>query len=151
RDYHLEALQLFAALADRGALLAEAEYFYRECTKHPLTPTLEPLVYGSLLRVLWKGQRFEAVIETCRTGLKQTQASNRVLLRADLARALGHLERWDEALAEIDQAVRDASDGERFTVRHLRVRLVNQAGKPADAEAECLALLKEYKLPGEVL
>src|SRR5262249_16840233 len=132
-------------------LLQEAEYFYRESIKYPLSPAAEPLIYGSLLRVLWKGQRFEDIVQTCRAALKQTQSSNRVLLRADLARALGYLQRWDDALAEIDQAGPDAKGTEEFTVRHLRVRLLTQAGRFDQAEAECRALLKDHALPGEVL
>src|SRR5206468_1586619 len=127
--YHAKALQLFAALADREELLPEAEVFYRECIKYPPAPAAEPLIYGSLLRVLWKGRRLEETVDLCRAALKQTQSSTRVLLRADLARALGYLQRWDEALAEIDQAMRDAKDTEAFTVRHLRVRLLTQAGR----------------------
>jgi tetratricopeptide (TPR) repeat protein len=146
-----ETYQLLAALADRAGMLPEAELFYLECLKSPMTPAAEPLIYGSLLRILWKSQRYEAVIQTCRTGLKQAAVCNHVLLRADLARALGALGRWDEALQEAGQAVRDSKDEDRFMLRHLRVRLLTQAGKNAEAEAECLALLQEYPLPGEAL
>jgi tetratricopeptide (TPR) repeat protein len=151
RPLHPETLQLMAALADRGGMLPEAEVLYAECLKGPLTPAAEPLVYGSLLRVLWKAQRYEAIVAACRAGLKQAQANNRVLLRVDLARALAMLDRYNEALVEADQAVREAQEGEQFAVRLLRVRIVVQAGKLTDAENECQALLRQYPMPGEIL
>ena len=54
-------------------------------------------------------------------------------------------------LVEADQAVQEAQEGERFAVRNLRVRILMQAGKLAEGQAECLALLKLYALPGELL
>jgi tetratricopeptide (TPR) repeat protein len=151
RGFQPEAVQLLAALADRSGMLPEAEVLYTECLKGPLTAETEPLLYGSLLRVLWKAQRYEAVVETCRTGLKKARTNNRVLLRVELARALAALDRYNEALLEADQAAREAKDSERFMVRLLRARIVLQAGKLADAESDCLQLLKEYALPGEIL
>jgi tetratricopeptide (TPR) repeat protein len=74
-----------------------------------------------------------------------------VLLRVDLARALAVLERYKEALVEADQAAYEAHDGELFAVSILRVRILLQAGKISDAESDCLAMLKKYPLPGEVL
>jgi tetratricopeptide (TPR) repeat protein len=148
---HLDTLQIFAAIADRLELLPEAEIFYHECIKQPLPAATEPVVYGGMLRVLWKARRYESIVEACRTALKQAQATSRVILRSDLARALAQLGRWDEAQSEVDLAVKDAGDAERFAVRHLRVRLLIEAGRYEQAEAECQALLKEYTLAGEVM
>ena len=139
----IDTLQILATFADRQGMLAEAETLYRECIKLQLPPATEPLIYGSMLQVLWKARHYEAVVDMCRTGLKQTQACNRVLLRAELARALGQLQRWKEALGEVDQAVREAGDGEVFLVRSLRIRLLMQADKTAAAESECKALMEE--------
>jgi len=147
----LDALQVFAAIADRLDMLPEAEVFYRQCITQPLPAATEPLIYGGMLRVLWKARHYDAVVAACRTGLKQTQASNRVLLRAELARALSQLQRPAEALAEADQAVSEAKDSERFTIQRLRVGILTRAGKIAEAEAECQALLKEHTLLAEVL
>ena len=88
KPLHLDALQIFATLADRLEMLPQAEIFYRQCIAQPLPAATEPLLYGGMLRVLWKARHYEALVQTCQTGLKQTQASNRVLLRAELARAL---------------------------------------------------------------
>lgn len=151
KDRHGDTLQLLAALADRFGTLEQAEFCYRECLKLPLTAAAEPLVYGSLLRVQWKARRYEAIIETCRFGLAHAEASNRVLLRADLARALAALERHEDALAEIDAALDEAKGNEKFACQHLRVRVLTQANKLARAEAECKALLETHVLPGEVL
>ena len=147
----VDTLQILATFADRLGMLPEAEALYRECIKQPLPPATEPLIYGSMLQVLWKAHHYESVVDMCRTGLKQSQACNRVLLRAELARALGQLERWKEALSEVDQAVREAGDSEVFMIRALRVRLLTQADKIAAAEAECKALIEDRKLPGELL
>jgi tetratricopeptide (TPR) repeat protein len=143
--------QLVAALADRLGMLPEAEILYGECIKGPLTPATEPLIYGSLLQVLWKLEHYEAVIQTCRTGLKQTQPANHALLRADMARAFGALHRWNEAVDEADRGVRDAQEGERFALRILRARILMQAGKLAEAEIECLGMLEQYSLSGDKL
>jgi tetratricopeptide (TPR) repeat protein len=148
---HIDALQIFAAIADRLEMLPEAEILYTESIKQPLPPATEALIYGGLLRVLWKNERYEAVIQTCRKALKETQASNTVVLRVDLARALSHLKRWDEALAEADLAVQGAAPNERFTVRLMKARLLAQADRNAQAEAECQILLKESSAPGEAI
>lgn len=147
----LETLQLFAALADRNGLTAEAESFYRACLKSPLPPAVEPLLYGGLLRMLWKAKRYEAIVEVCRYGLAHAKVSNMVLMRADLARALAASGNHDAALTEIDTALRAARETEKLPVRHLRVRLLLDADRAAQAETECLALLKEYTMPGEAL
>jgi tetratricopeptide (TPR) repeat protein len=151
KTLHPDTLQLLAALADRLDMLAEAELFYLNCIQRPLSPVAEPAVYGSLLRVLWKARRYEAIVEVCRTGLAQTRACNRVILRGDLARALAQLERWEDAGTEINTAVLDAKDTERFAMRHLRVRIFMQAGRLDLAETECLALLKDAAVPGDAL
>jgi tetratricopeptide (TPR) repeat protein len=148
---HLETLHLFAVLADRHDLAQESELYYRACLTQTLPANLEPQLYGGLLRMLWKARRFESIIDICRTGLKQAKASNLVLLRSDLARALAQVGKHDEALTEADAAVRDARDVEKFAVRHLRVRLLLQAERWDAAEAECQALLKEFPLPGDAL
>jgi tetratricopeptide (TPR) repeat protein len=146
-----DSWQLLAALADRQGMLPEAEILYGECIKGPLTPATEPLIYGSLLQILWKQEHYEAIIQTCRTGVKQAQPVNHGLLRADMARALGALQRWNEAIAEADRAVRDAQEGERFALRILRARILMQAGKLGEAETECLGMLEQYPMPGDKL
>jgi tetratricopeptide (TPR) repeat protein len=148
---HANALQVFAALADRLDMLPEAEVLYQQCIQQPLPPATEPLIYGGMLRVLWKSRHFDAVVQTCRIALDQAQASNRVLLRAELARALCQLERYQEALEEADKALEDGSQGEQFAIRRLRVGILTRADKFGEAEAECRDLLKDHDLPGEAV
>jgi tetratricopeptide (TPR) repeat protein len=148
---HLDTLHLFAVLADRHDLVQESELYYRACLAQPLPANVEPMLYGGLLRMLWKARRYESIIDVCRTGIKQAKAGNLVLLRCDLARALAQVGKYDEALAEADTAVRDARDSEKFALRHLRVRILLQAERIAAAETECQALLKDFPLPGEAL
>ena len=38
-----------------------------------MTPATEALVYGGLLRVLWKANKFEEVVRVCQGGLRQTK------------------------------------------------------------------------------
>jgi tetratricopeptide (TPR) repeat protein len=145
----ISALQVFAALADHLEMLNEAEELYRQCIQQPLPAATEPLIYGGMLRVLWKAHHYDAVVETCKIGLEQTKASNRVLLRADLARALCQLQRFQEAMQETDQALEDANATEQFAIRKLRVGILTRAEKFADAETECRELLKDHALPSE--
>jgi tetratricopeptide (TPR) repeat protein len=149
-ELRYETLHFLAILADRQRRPAEAERFYRQCLQR-VSPATEALVYGGLLRVLWKENKFEDVVQVCRDGLHRTKATSHVLLYSELSRALSRLDRMDEALAEADNAVRLAADADRLTVRLGRVRLLAYAERYAAAETECLALLKENKMPGEVL
>jgi tetratricopeptide (TPR) repeat protein len=147
----INALQVFAALADRLDMLPEAEVLYRQCIQQPLPAVTEPLIYGGMLRVLWKARHFDAVVQTCRIALDQAQASNRVLLRAELARALCQLANYQEALEEADKALEDGSQGEQFAIRRLRVSILTRADKFSEAEAECHELLKDHELPADVV
>jgi tetratricopeptide (TPR) repeat protein len=145
-----ETLHFLAVLADRNSQPAEAERFYRQCLRG-VTPATEALVYGGLLRVLWKANKDEDILQVCRDGLVKTKATSHVLFYSDLARALARLDRMDEALAAADNAVRLAADADRLTLRLLRIRLLAQANRLPQAEAECQALLKEATQPGDAL
>jgi tetratricopeptide (TPR) repeat protein len=145
-----QTLQLMAVLADRGKQLEEAERFYRKALGG-VAPETEALVYGGLLRVLWKARKFDEIVRLCRDGLKTAQATNRVLFHSDLARALARLGKLDEAVAEADESVRLAAGPDRLALRTLRVRVLIQVGKHDRAEAECKALLKEVTEPGDAL
>jgi tetratricopeptide (TPR) repeat protein len=147
---HAETLHLLAVLADRHRQLDESEFLYRTCLKET-RPQTEGLIYGGLLRVLWKANKYDDVIKTCQEGLKRAQATNHVLFYSDLARAYARLDRMDEALTEIDKAVSLAGGNDRLAVRHLRVRILVQGEQYAKAMSECEAMLQEYKQPGAVL
>jgi tetratricopeptide (TPR) repeat protein len=143
-----ETLHLLAVLADRNRQPVEAERFYRACLRD-VTPGTEALVYGGLLRVLWKANKYADIVQVCRDGLRQTKATSHVLFHSDLARALSRLDKMDEALAEADNAVRLAADADRLNLRLMRIRLLAYAERFLQAETECQALLKEATQPGD--
>jgi tetratricopeptide (TPR) repeat protein len=149
-DLQHETLHFLAVLADRQRQPAEAERFYRQCLSG-VTPTTEALIYGGLLRVLWKANKYEAIVQVCREGLRKTKSTSHVLFHSDLARALARLDRMEEALTEADDAVRLAADADRLTLRLLRIRLLTHAERFQQAETEGQALLKEASQPGDIL
>jgi tetratricopeptide (TPR) repeat protein len=67
------------------------------------------------------------------------------------ARALAGLRRFDDAVEAADRALLLAGEANKSLVRHLRVRLLTMAGRHADAEQECNTMLKDAKLPADVL
>ena len=150
KDLHFDTLQLLAALADRRDLRTEAEHFYRQALR-AAPPGGEPLLYGGLLRVLWKAQKYEEVLKVCQEGLAGAKATNHVLFHADIARAQARLGRPEEALRAADKAVARAGDNDRLTLQLLRIRILTQAERFVQAEKDCFALLKERVLPGDVM
>jgi tetratricopeptide (TPR) repeat protein len=144
------ALHFLAVLAIRNGQPGEAEAFYRQCLR-AVTPATEALVYGGLLQVLWKANKYEDIVQLCRDGLRKTKATSHVLFHSDLARALARLDRMDEALTEADNAVRLAADADRLNLHLMRIRLLGYGERFQQAEAECQALLKESTQPGDVM
>lgn len=149
-ELKFETVHFLAVLADRQRQNDEAERFYRQCLKDAQPPN-EAIVYGGLLRVLWKAHKYEAVLQVCREGLKNARATNRILFHNDLAKGLARLEQYKEALQEVNKAVELAGDNDRLAVKHLRVRILVQASQFKEAEGECMGLLKEHALPGELM
>jgi tetratricopeptide (TPR) repeat protein len=145
-----ETVHFLAALADRHELYAEAERFYRQALR-ATPPASEPLLYGGLLRVLWKSRKYDEVQQVCQDGLTKATATNHVLFHADLAKAQARLSRHDEALRSADRAVTLAGDHDRLTLRLLRIRILTQAERYQQAETESLAMLKETTQVGETM
>lgn len=146
----LDTVQLLAALADRYDLPLEAERFYRQALQSAGAGA-EPILYGGLLRVLWKSRKYEEVLKVCQEGLTNAKATNHVLFHADLAKAQARLGRHEEALCSADRAVTLAGDKERLTLRLLRVRVLTQAERYAQAEQESQVLLKEHSQLGDAM
>jgi tetratricopeptide (TPR) repeat protein len=144
-----DTLQLLAVLADKHRLNDEAEKFYRQCLPRA-TRSNEARIYGGLLRVLSRSRMYEEIIRVCQDGLRRSQATNQLLFLTDMARAQAALDRFDEALRSCDRAYNLAGDDNKLYVRHLRVRVLIMAERHADAENECLALMKQYTQPGDV-
>ncbi len=95
-------MQILAVLADKHQKLEEAEDFYRRSLMDA-GPETEALVYGGLLRVLWKANKFEAIVQVCRDGLKKSQATNQILFHNDMAKALARLGKMEAALQAADR------------------------------------------------
>lgn len=145
-----DTVRLLAVLADKYHKLEAAEDFYRRSLRSAGVQG-EALVYGGLLRVLWKEHKYEAVLQVCTDGLKRARGTNPVLFHMEKAKALARLERLDAALLAADQAIGLAGDNDKLVIRHLRVRILVQAEKYDQAEAACQTLLKEYTAPGDVI
>jgi tetratricopeptide (TPR) repeat protein len=145
-DTHL----LLAALADHYNEVTEAEYFFRKALKD-VTSENELLVYGGFLRLLWKNNKTDEIIQLCREGTTRVQAANQVLLYSDLAKALARNGKLPESLEAADRALALANPEDRLALRCLRVRLLIFAERYDRAEAECLGLLKLHGQPGEIL
>jgi tetratricopeptide (TPR) repeat protein len=145
-----DTLLLLAGLADHHQQTADAEALYRRCLKN-VSAENEPLVYGSLLRLLWKARKTDDVVQLCRDALATARPANHVLLYNDLAKALARQGKHEEALAAANRALAAAAEPDRFALRCLRVRLMVMAEQRDRAEAECAAMLKEFPQPGETM
>ncbi len=149
RDAQERTYLVLAALAAREKSLATAERFYRLCLGRKDLKN-EHIAYGGLLQLLWKQKKYKEVIVVCRQGLRDAPKRNHILLHHDLARALTQFEQYDEALFHADQAIDLAPEPDRLASQHLRMRVLIAAKRFEQAEAGCLAMLEEHKLPSDV-
>ncbi|MFO0864297.1 MAG: tetratricopeptide repeat protein [Gemmataceae bacterium] len=148
KDIRYETLHLLAVLADKHKKNEEAEKFYREALVRPNLNN-EAIIYGGLLRTLWKEKKYNEILRICKEGLGKSQATNRILFYIDSAKAYSQLHRHKEAFAQVDLALKNAGDRDRFTIRHLKVRLHLRAEEYDKAEAECKDMFKEFTGPGD--
>jgi tetratricopeptide (TPR) repeat protein len=145
-----DTVQLLATLAEDGEQLQAAEKYYRACMKD-LNAESESPAYAGLLRTLWRAKKYQEVVTICRDGLRKSKWTNHVIFHSELARALARLKKTEDALKEADLAVRLATDNSRLGMVGLRIRILAQAERYAQAEKECLKLLDEFKLPADLL
>jgi tetratricopeptide (TPR) repeat protein len=153
RPLQRDTCRVLALLANRTHQLADAEQLYRDClvARAGDEGPNEPDVYTGLLNVLWQEHKYEDVVDVCRQGLNQAQATNLIVFHLDLSRALVRLGQGDEAVAEAGRAVDIAAQSdERLLTRRNRVWVLALAGRADEAEAEGLAMLKEFTTPDEV-
>jgi tetratricopeptide (TPR) repeat protein len=151
RDLHSQTLYLVAVLAGCAHELPEAEFFYRRCLESSSNnPQRQAAAYSGLIRVLWSARKFEAVVDLCRQGLRQAQATDSLLFRQYLSRALAILGKDEEAIAEADRAVESANDENRFDMRLSRIGVFIQAERYSGAIAEAQALAKQFNQPEQV-
>src|SRR5262245_30531687 len=147
---HADTYLLLAALAEHHRDTTEAEYFFRRALKGA-APENELLAYGGLLRLYWKANKLDEIVQLCREGQPRAQVDNQVLLYSEMAKALVKKGKIDEALEAADRASALASLADRLALSCLRVRLLTHAERYDRAEAECQRLLKQHNQPGEQL
>ena len=151
RELHSQMRYFLAVLAARAHQLDDAEYFYRECLKGiRRDPQREVAAYAGLIRVLWTARKYETVVEVCRNGLARAQATNHLLFRQYLSRALVLLGKINEAIAEADKAVEIADDETRLEMRLNRISVFTQAERYDQAIAQAQAMLGEFKQPEQI-
>jgi tetratricopeptide (TPR) repeat protein len=153
RPLQRQTSRFLALLADRTHQLADAEQLYRDClaSHGGEGGPNEPEVYTGLLNVLWQEHKYQDVVDVCRQGLGQAQATNLLVFHLDLSRALVRLGQADEAVAEANRAVDIAADpDQRLVARRTRAWVLALAQRTDQAEAECQAMLKEFTRPDEV-
>ncbi|HEY1860520.1 MAG TPA: tetratricopeptide repeat protein [Gemmataceae bacterium] len=148
---HPRTRSFLAVLAGRTKKREDAEKLYRSCLDDVLEGRRgnEPEIYSGLLRLLWEGHKYEAIVEVCKLGLEKAQVTNRVVFQLDLARALVLLDKTNEAVEAANAAVDLAGDRERVQCRRLRASILAEAEQYEPAIADCLDLLKESTNPGE--
>jgi tetratricopeptide (TPR) repeat protein len=143
---------VLAALAARTHQLDVAEALYRSCLERTggVGRNEEQEVYFGLLRVLMLAHKYEEVVTVATQGLSN-EATLLAPLYEDLALAQMALGRTAEALAAADEVVKKAEDtASRLRYRLFRAEILSQGGKQNEAAAECLSLLKEYNVAGDV-
>jgi len=149
RERNFSTWRLLGALAARTKQLEAAEVIYRQCLPN-ITRDSEAEVYGGLLDVLIDARKYEEVVKLATAGLGKAQNSNRLLFQTKLAAAYVRLGKGDEAVAAADEAVKLSEDRNRLLIRRMRVGVLMQLDRFKAAEAECQAMLKEFKEPGEI-
>lgn len=141
--------RLLGALAANTRQTAYAAQLYRQCLAR-ITPQTEAEVYGGLLEALLELRKYDEVVQVARAGLRRAQATNHILFRVHLARALVILGKPEEALASADEVVKLADDRNRLRMRRFRVDILRQMERYDQAIADCQGLFKEFKEPGDI-
>lgn len=152
RDRKVDTWLLLASLAARARQLDKAEVLFRQCLARAPAHQ-EAGVYGGLLEVLWARKKHDAVITLCRDALdgpRKAAATNAIVFHRYLALAYAEKEKTDDALAEIDKAIKLATEAGKVYERCRKARVLALAGRYDAAVAECESLLKELAQAGEI-
>jgi tetratricopeptide (TPR) repeat protein len=147
---HPQTLFFLAVLARRTHQLAEAEQFYRSCLKADSAGLQQQVIYSGLIDVLWQAHKYDALIEVCQQGLRQTPATDHLLFYNQLSRALLMQGKIEEGLTAADKAVTIAPEDDRFWALRNRVWVLYRAERYPKALTEAQAILKEFSQPGQV-
>lgn len=148
KDLNYETRYFLAILADKHGRLGQAETFYRRALDAPGQVNEAPL-YAGLLRILWKGRKFEEIIRVCDDGIKNSQFTNPLLFYKDLAHSYARLGDFEKADAAAQKALDLAGDRDRLFAFQLKIRVMTQAEKFVQAEELCKKFLEESSAPGD--
>jgi tetratricopeptide (TPR) repeat protein len=138
-----------AMLADKHGRLEQAERFYKIALLDR-DPENEAALYSGYFRVLWRRHKYSAIAAECREALQTARNTKPILFHTELAKALTRQGRLDEAGLAADQALAVAADSERLYAVSLKVRVLVQAGKFAEAEKIARKFVAESTLPGDI-
>jgi tetratricopeptide (TPR) repeat protein len=142
---------LLATLAARTRQLDHAEKLFRSCLERPgMSREIEADVYSGLLQVLRLRYKHQAIIELCKQGLKNAQATNRVMFHQSLGYAYMYLGNQKACLSAFEAAIADAGKAEMLGCKRSWIDALSWCGKHDKALAECQALLKEYNQGGDL-
>lgn len=141
--------RILAMLADHTNQLGHAEALYRQAMFVAGRRSRGEIIL-SLLDVLWRANKLEAVDELCRSVLVNKPFSiPAVGLHYRRAMALTLLGRYDEALVAMDSAI-DAAGSGVLERKVQRTQILRVARRYDQALAECEALMQEYQAPSDV-
>ena len=93
-----------------------------------------------------------AIERICKERLAKAEGQDRLDLLDDLAAVLARMERFNDALTAIDEAIKIVSDNKnKLLLQFARISILMQKTDYKQAEAECQAMLKAALLPSEMM
>jgi tetratricopeptide (TPR) repeat protein len=138
RRRELRTWQLLAALAAHSQQLQKAEDCYRRCLDHP-PEEREFDVYRGLLGVLQRQRKYDEIVKVCRQGLARRPARPGLefLFLPTLASALAALGNYDEALENVENAIRIGAEEYKVDLLCKKAEILALAGRFDGAVRVC--------------
>jgi tetratricopeptide (TPR) repeat protein len=153
KDLKWQTVHFLAQLAERQRQLLDAERFYRTSLKLIDTNSSNTFeVQNGLIRVLNRSQKFAEVEQICRARVAKAEGQERIGYLEELAKVLASMQRYKEALTEIDEAIKIASNiNHKISLQFTRVRILMQKTDYKQAEEDCQAIFKDALLPSDMM
>jgi tetratricopeptide (TPR) repeat protein len=133
---------ILANLALHAGDLDAAETLFRDSLRR-IPVFLAIYVHDGLFDVLMKKKKFMEIVAVS-TERIENQDTNVAVYRHFRALALARLNRLDDALADLDQAVQDATDPGKLSIRTEKVSMLTRAGRLDEALADAQKMQKEF-------